>query len=188
MGFSARQFRDALALCPTGVAVVTARGDGGYNVGVTVNSFALVSGAHGVVSFNLCKLSKSLDDFLSAETFAVNLLSDAHSAVSANFARSRADKWAGAGCASGATATPVLADRMAVFECEKHGVHEAGDHVMILGRVLHFEVDRSASPLLFYRSGYRALGRMISEPPEDVLSTSGYGQPATLTAAADSCR
>ena len=43
MNFSQRDFRDALGLFPTGVAVVTATSPHGYELGITVNSFVSVS-------------------------------------------------------------------------------------------------------------------------------------------------
>ena len=43
MSFEARDFRDALGLFATGVALVTARAQDARPIGITINSFSSVS-------------------------------------------------------------------------------------------------------------------------------------------------
>jgi flavin reductase (DIM6/NTAB) family NADH-FMN oxidoreductase RutF len=163
MNFSAREFRNALGMFPTGVAVVTANAPGGRQIGVTVNSFTSVSLDPPLISFNVAKTLGSYDDLRQAETFAVNLLTDAQSRVSTGFARSQSDKWAGTMSRSGVTQNPVLLPHLAVFECARYAAHEAGDHLIIIGRVLHFEAADNETPLVFFRGRYRGVGDLIEE-------------------------
>ncbi|MEC9368757.1 MAG: flavin reductase family protein [Pseudomonadota bacterium] len=158
MSFSQRDFRNALGCFPTGVTVVTARSAAGYNIGVTVNSFSSVSLEPALISFNLGKHLMSLQDLLDARAFAVNILQDCQGHLSGSFARQNSDKWSGIEYVPGQTGCPVLASNLATFECEPHAHHTAGDHVIIVGRVLHISTDPDAEPLVFYRGQYRVLG------------------------------
>ena len=48
-------------------------------------------------------------------------------------------------------------ERLGVFECERHGVHDGGDHHILVGRVLKASFDPHLDPLLFFRGSYRRL-------------------------------
>jgi 3-hydroxy-9,10-secoandrosta-1,3,5(10)-triene-9,17-dione monooxygenase reductase component len=159
--FTPREFRDALGLYPTGVAIVTT-GAGESRRGMTVNSFTSVSLDPPLVSFNLAKSLRSIDTWLNAQTFAINLLHESQNDISSGFARALADKWSCADCVEGVTQNPVLASHLAVFECERYACYEAGDHVIMLGRVVHFTVGQEAPPLVFYRGKYRKIGDPLS--------------------------
>jgi flavin reductase (DIM6/NTAB) family NADH-FMN oxidoreductase RutF len=62
---------------------------------------------------------------------------------------------------------PVLAGALAVFECARRDAQRHGDHVLIIGEVLHHSA-HSGPPLLFHASRYRrkhrsrAFGRRCS--------------------------
>jgi 3-hydroxy-9,10-secoandrosta-1,3,5(10)-triene-9,17-dione monooxygenase reductase component len=161
--FSGREFRNALGMFPTGVAVITSRVPDGKLIGITVNSFTSVSLDPPLVSFNVAKSLGSFDDLMQLDTFVVNLLAESQSGVSSGFARANSDKWACSDSRTGLTGNPVLLPHLAVFECERYAVHEAGDHMIVLGRVVHFEVNEQEAPLVFFRGRYRAMGGMIEE-------------------------
>jgi flavin reductase (DIM6/NTAB) family NADH-FMN oxidoreductase RutF len=72
MTFTERMLRNTLGMFPTGVAVVTARGDEGTLQGVTVNSFNSVSLNPPLVLFSLSRKLFSLNIFLAADAFAIN--------------------------------------------------------------------------------------------------------------------
>jgi flavin reductase (DIM6/NTAB) family NADH-FMN oxidoreductase RutF len=162
VGFSSRELRNALGMFPTGVTVVTARTAAGRQLGVTVNSFTSVSLDPPLISFCLARSLASLPELLKVDAFVVNVLTDEQREISAGFACANADKWARATARIGRVAhAPVLVPHLAAFECSRFAVHEAGDHVIVLGRVLHFEINESAAPLVFFRGGYRGVGEII---------------------------
>jgi flavin reductase (DIM6/NTAB) family NADH-FMN oxidoreductase RutF len=162
MGFTEREFRNALGQFPTGVAIVTARKADGRRIGVTVNSFTSVSLNPPLISFNLAKSLGSMADWLAIDAFAINLRGEGQHEISNSFARANTDKWACTSCFDGLTASPILIPNLAAFECEKFACHEAGDHIIVLGKVLRFEVDAQAEPLVFHRGGYRKFGEVES--------------------------
>lgn len=159
--FTQHEFRSALGLLPTGVAVVTTLCDDERKIGITVNSFTSVSLNPPLVSFNLDKRLQSLPVWLDSKAFAINFLTEEQDAVSSTFARAQIDKWLGTDSKPGVTSSPVFHLKLAAFECEKFACHEAGDHFIMIGRVLHFEVEDSARPLLFHRGLYRKLGELL---------------------------
>jgi flavin reductase (DIM6/NTAB) family NADH-FMN oxidoreductase RutF len=64
------------------------------------------------------------------------------------------DKLAGVRSRPGRLGSPILEDALAYFECELMGRTRAGDHELILGRVVDGKVlDRNARPLTYAETG-----------------------------------
>ena len=59
------------------------------------------------------------------------------------------------------TGSPMLEGALAHVDCTIHTVHEAGDHYVVIGRVLDLVVgsEERPDPLLFYRGEYRSTDR-----------------------------
>jgi flavin reductase (DIM6/NTAB) family NADH-FMN oxidoreductase RutF len=72
------------------------------------------------------------------------------------FAVSGGDKFAGVTWRHApATGSPVLEGGLAWVDCRVELVHDAGDHELIIGRVLDLDVaDGDGAPLLFFRSNF----------------------------------
>ena len=43
---------------------------------------------------------------------------------------------------------------LAWIECDVYAEHDAGDHVIVVGRVKDLDVGDEGRPLVFYRGGY----------------------------------
>jgi flavin reductase (DIM6/NTAB) family NADH-FMN oxidoreductase RutF len=156
--FDRRGFRNALASFPTGVTVISTRGEQGALVGLTANSFTSVSLEPPLVQFSLVRRSPSLSAFERSGVFAVSVLTIDQAALSNKFATPAEDKWRGVDYVIGeASGCPVIAGALAAFECKTHAFHDGGDHVIIVGYVLRFERLTVGEPLLFYRGSYRAM-------------------------------
>jgi flavin reductase (DIM6/NTAB) family NADH-FMN oxidoreductase RutF len=161
--FSARALRDVLGSFPTGVAVVTAVGADGELFGVTVSSFNSVSLDPPLVLFSLARSLYSLERFLSADVFAVNLLREDQADLSTRFATALADKWSGVPYRDGPSGSPILEPALAVLECRHYAQHDGGDHVIVVGRVTHLEADHRHMPLAFFRGRYRTLAALETQ-------------------------
>lgn len=157
MSFTARDFRNVVGRFPTGVSIVTTRASTGRLSGVTVNSFSSISLEPALVSFSLAKSLRSFGDFIEARHFAINILGDDQHDISASFAQPGANKWANMNPHFGPMGSPLIRPSVAAFECEKFAHHEAGDHVILLGKVLHFEIGEKTDPLVFFCSRYHRL-------------------------------
>ena len=157
--FTSDDFRDALGLLPTGVTVVSARSAGGELLGITVNSFTSVSLEPPLISFCLAKSVRSLEEFRKVESFAVNILREDQREISRKFAQSDDDKWAEVNYRTSARSNPILEPNLAVFECKHREAYECGDHVIVIGHVLHIETNTEERPLVFFRGRYGGLNQ-----------------------------
>jgi flavin reductase (DIM6/NTAB) family NADH-FMN oxidoreductase RutF len=150
----AAHFRTVLGHFASGIAIVTGIEDG-EPVGLTCQSFFSVSLEPPLVAFAPSKTSKSWPRIQTANAFCVNILAEAQEDLCRVFAQSGADKFRGVGWRPGPTGSPVLADSVAWIDCEIDVEHDAGDHLIVVGRVVEMEhAPAGAKPLLFYRGGY----------------------------------
>ncbi|MBP6115915.1 MAG: flavin reductase family protein [Neisseriaceae bacterium] len=154
--FDSKSFRRALGNFATGVTVVTAQDDAGNKVGVTANSFNSVSLEPALVLWSIDKKSSSHEVFDRASHFAVNILAGDQIGLSNNFARPKEDKFADVAYHEGAGRSLLLADCAAHFECELYQQIDAGDHFILIGKVVAFS-DFGRAPLLYHQGAYSAV-------------------------------
>jgi 3-hydroxy-9,10-secoandrosta-1,3,5(10)-triene-9,17-dione monooxygenase reductase component len=148
------RYRQVLGHFPTGVTVITATGPDGP-VGLSVGSFCSVSLDPPLVAFFAGRSSSSFPGIRTAGHFCVNVLADDQEEEARIFASRSADKFAGIGWRpSVATGAPVLHDVLAWIDCRIDRVDEAGDHLIVLGRVLDLEIGHEGGPLVFFRGGF----------------------------------
>ena len=169
MTFDTRSFRDALGCFPTGIAVVTAASPAadavpGSNeashIGITVNSFTSVSLDPPLVLWCIDRRSRRYPFFATAPGFTVSILAAGHRAVSARLAGTGEHSLDGIALIPTQLGPPALADALAVFECARESVQDAGDHAILLGRVLRFaRHDGAGAPLVYFQGKYGALAQ-----------------------------
>ncbi|MCM2293971.1 flavin reductase family protein [Allorhizobium sp. BGMRC 0089] len=151
--FDPRALRDAFGAFATGVTVVTAIGPDGRPLGFTANSFSSVSLDPPLLSICLAKSSRNFATMTTASGFAVNILADDQKEVSSTFARPVEDRFATVTWQTGPHGSPVVAGVAAWFDCSLAQVIEAGDHVILLGRVEAFGTS-GKNGLGYVRGGY----------------------------------
>jgi 3-hydroxy-9,10-secoandrosta-1,3,5(10)-triene-9,17-dione monooxygenase reductase component len=150
---SGRRFRDVLGRFCTGVTVVTSM-SGDQPVGMTCQSFTSVSLDPPLVLFCPAKTSRAWPRIHRAGFFCVNLLSHDQLELSDGFAATGADKFAGVPWRPSATGAPLLEGVLGWVDCTVYAVHEAGDHYVVIGRVMDLGVEEAPHPLLFYKGQY----------------------------------
>ncbi len=156
----AAHFRDVLGRFASGITVVTAIRDG-EPVGLTCQSFSSVSLEPPLVLFAVAGTSRSWPAIRAAGRFCVNLLAADQAWVSNAMASRGADKFADVDWTpSQVTGSPRLAGTLGHVDCTVHAVHPAGDHDVVIGRVVDLAAGQAgeADPLLFYRGRYRTTG------------------------------
>ncbi len=143
---SARDFRNALGRFATGITVVTAQTAKGP-IGITANSFASVSLDPALVLWSPAKESQRFEAFVNAQKYAIHILAEDQMELCQTFAKKEHsfDGLSWTPCDNG---VPLLDGCLARFECEKHADVDAGDHVIIIGKVLRASI-REGAPLLF---------------------------------------
>ena len=159
------EFRRVLGHYPTGVTVVTAACSGGPE-GMTIGSFTSVSLDPPLVSFCPGHDSDSWARMSGVGSFCVNVLGDRQADVSSTFASKVEDRFQGVSTRVEATGAPVIEGCLAWIDCRVHAVHAAGDHDIVVGRVVALGTDGGAAdgamaggPLVFFKGGY---GRLVS--------------------------
>lgn len=158
--FDSRQLRNALGRFTTGVTIISCVDAQGGFVGLTANSFNSLSLEPPLVLWSLREPSPSLEAFVTAPRFAVNVLAEAQVDLSRRFAASTEDRFAEGAWALGEHGAPVLAGCTAVFECETLSQQVAGDHRLFIGRVLACS-EAALPPLVFQSGHYRLLGEIL---------------------------
>lgn len=153
----ARKFRNALGWFATGVAVITTCEAGQAPIGMTVNSFSSVSLDPPLVLWSLDKKSDTVPIFEKVNHFTVNILSQDHKEISNRLSKKGQHGLEGMVTSVGTNGCPALEKALAHFECDVYARHEAGDHIIMIGRVTHFEFAEDGRPLLFHRGSYQGL-------------------------------
>ena len=150
-GFDPRELRRALGQYATGVTVVTCLGPDGERTGMTANSFTSVSMDPPMVLWCPAKTAASTKAFTAATHFAVNVLGAGQHHLSRQFSTPAEDKFEGVPARPGVSGAPLLEGAVASFECRTVAVHDAGDHLIMLGEVETF--DAPGGPPLVFHSG-----------------------------------
>jgi flavin reductase (DIM6/NTAB) family NADH-FMN oxidoreductase RutF len=93
-------------------------------------------------------------------TFAINIL-DEHGEGTARFfadnARLDGPEFREGTYQMGETGSPILDEATGYLEATVDRTLDAGDHTIIVGRVVALKIVRDTAPLIYYRSGYRGL-------------------------------
>ena len=154
---AARLFRDVLGRFASGVTVVTGTSNG-EPVGLTCQSFSSVSLEPPLVVFIPAKSSRAWPLIQRSGKFCVNFLAADQAELSNTMASRGTDKFADVKWTpSSETGSPMLDGALAQVDCTIHAVHEAGDHYVVIGRVVDLIThdDGEQDPLLFFRGEYR---------------------------------
>ncbi|MBX9457859.1 MAG: flavin reductase family protein [Rhizobium sp.] len=153
MTFDARALRDAFGAFLTGVTVVTTHNEEGAPIGFTANSFTSVSLDPPLLLVCLAKTSRNYATLTGAKGFAVNILAEDQKDLSNTFARPVEDRFAAVAWKNGPFGSPVFANVAAWFDCAMHELVDAGDHVILIGRVEGFD-NSGRTGLGYARGGY----------------------------------
>jgi flavin reductase (DIM6/NTAB) family NADH-FMN oxidoreductase RutF len=151
--FDPRAFRDVLGNFVTGVTIVTANDDGEM-VGVAANSFTSVSLDPPLISFCAAHSSTTYPRIRRAAHFCVNVLAEGQHETAQLFAQRGADRFAKVGWRPSPLGAAILDGVLAWVDCTLEAEHRAGDHDIVLGRVVDFAVDTGRRPLLFFRGRF----------------------------------
>jgi flavin-dependent trigonelline monooxygenase, reductase component len=168
-GFEPRAFRKALGAFATGVTVITTRDNDGTPRGFTANSFTSVSLDPPLILVCVAHSASSSSVFAGAKHFAVTVLSHIQKPVSTLFASKASDKFAQVSWYSRQTGCPVLEGGVAWFDCVRENTIQAGDHFILIGRVVAFG-ETADQPLGYCRGAYVDFG--LSENAISALAQS----------------
>ncbi|MFI6206871.1 flavin reductase family protein [Streptomyces sp. NPDC051041] len=173
-GVSNDEFRAAMSRLASGVVLVTAqeppldpddpRAPAGEDVGMTATAFVSVSLDPPLVLISLREGSR-MDDLLAEQPlWAVSVLSESQRHIAGRFAMKGrvSDRllFQDLGYVRGGhTGAPLVDGALATLECRTEQRVPAGDHTLVIGRVLAARTPSAdAGPLTYFRGRYRHLG------------------------------
>jgi flavin reductase (DIM6/NTAB) family NADH-FMN oxidoreductase RutF len=150
------EFRQLLGRFATGVTILTAHAPDGTLQGMTANSLASVSLVPPLVLVSIDHRAAMHGTFLQVRSFAINILSAGQEALSRRFANSVDDRFDGVGYHTSPRGLVLLDGALAHLECEREALHEAGDHTIVVARVVAGAA-HDRRPLCYFRGGYAEL-------------------------------
>lgn len=147
-----QEFRDLMAGVCAPVTIVTATAEG-LPYGTTVSAFASLSLRPPMVTVALDRGSECLSRITATGRFGVNVLARSQDDLALGFARRDTDRFAGVDWHFD-HGLPRLDSAPGWLACEVSNVVEGGDHLLLLGTVIHARTT-PAPPLVY---GYRTFG------------------------------
>jgi len=151
-----RELRRAFGTFLTGVTVVTTTGPDKTPVGFTANSYTSVSLDPPLLLVCPAKSLGSFKLFESCSHFAINILNESQQKVSNIFASSEEDRFSQVGWLEDPFGCPVFTDVCTSFSCSVYDRVNAGDHIILIGRVESFSTT-GKSGLGYSPDGYFSL-------------------------------
>ena len=151
------EWRTAMGYFPTGVTIVTTW-DGEEPVGSTINAFCSVSLEPPLLLICLDLKNPIRAALESSRLFGVNLLHEEGRVVAQRFAREPlTDRFREHPYQAAPGGAPRLLDAPVFVDCVAQDIHQAGDHLIVVGRGVRIEHTSGATPLLFHRGQFPKL-------------------------------
>ena len=152
-------FRHAMSHFASGVTIMTTTVAGRMH-GMTVSAFASQSLDPLLILVSVERSTTMHRLVIESRAFAINILGEQGEGTARFFAdnaRLHGPEFQQGAYRLGVTGSPILEEATAYLEATLDATLEAGDHTVMVGRVVALNVVRDAAPLIYYRSGYRSL-------------------------------
>jgi 3-hydroxy-9,10-secoandrosta-1,3,5(10)-triene-9,17-dione monooxygenase reductase component len=146
------------------VTIITASSDGVAR-GATIGSFTSLSLTPPLISFNAIRGTNFHALLRRASRFAVHVLRDDQADLAEHFAQpdlTPEEQFAAVDIRPGdGEGPPILREALALVLCERWKLVPAGDHDLVIGRVLDVEAADNGMPLVYYGRAYRGVGATV---------------------------
>jgi len=144
-----KELRDCFGLFTTGI-MIAATNFNGVSYGMTINSFASVSLEPPLLLFSIDNKSFNLSAFQKSPNFALSILSEKQLLLAQEFAKPANDaKWQVEKYFTAKSGMPIFENSIGYFECEKYDIIAAGDHHIIIGKIIDCAKLKRDKPLLY---------------------------------------
>ena len=143
----------------SGVTIMTTTASGRMH-GMTVSAFASQSLDPLLILVSVERSTVMHRLVMDSGAFAINILDERGEGTARFFAdNARLDgpEFNEGSYHLGTTGSPILEEATGYLEAAVDCTLDAGDHTIVIGRVVALEIVREAAPLIYYRSGYRRL-------------------------------
>jgi flavin reductase (DIM6/NTAB) family NADH-FMN oxidoreductase RutF len=152
-------FRHAMSHFASGVTIMTTTAAGRMH-GMTVSAFASQSLDPLLILVSVERSTTMHKLVMASRAFAINILgkqAEGTARFFADNARLSGPEFEEGAYRLGVSGSPILEEATAYLEAMLDRTLEAGDHTIMVGRVIALQVVRDTAPLIYYRSGYRSL-------------------------------
>lgn len=149
-----QRFRRVLAAYPTGVTVVAAMVDG-RPLGITASSFTSVSLEPALVSVCIAHTSTTWPSLRGLPRIGVSVLSAEQEPVARSLSSRAPDRFDSIGWTAGSDGSVRIDGASAWIDCSIENEVRAGDHDIVVLRVVELDGDPAVDPLVFHGSSYR---------------------------------
>ncbi|MEU6106464.1 flavin reductase family protein [Streptomyces flaveolus] len=150
----ADHFRNVLGRFASGVTVVASADEDGRPAGLACQSFASLSLDPPLVLVCVGRTSSSWPKVEAAGRFGISVLAEDQQAVCAALGRRGGDKFAGVDWSLSRNGAVRIDGALAHIDCAVRNVVEAGDHYVVIARVLELTAREEGTPLLYFRSDF----------------------------------
>jgi flavin reductase (DIM6/NTAB) family NADH-FMN oxidoreductase RutF len=145
-------YRSVMGLFATGVTVISHIVDGAP-ASMTANAFMSVSMDPPLILISVRKQSRFNDTMRVGVCYGVSFLAESQQAISAHFGGRRDDTLHVAH--NMRYEAPLIEGSLAQIVARTTAVHEAGDHLLYIGRIEHLQLGEQRKPLVFYSGRYK---------------------------------
>jgi flavin reductase (DIM6/NTAB) family NADH-FMN oxidoreductase RutF len=150
-----QDIRTAFGLRPEPVCAITTCDEWGERIGMTATAVTSVSLDPPMLL--ICVGSKALiaSSLRAGMPFIVHFLTAEQEEIARRLASPIEDKFQGVSHRMTATGAARLDEAGAILECEPAQIHEAGDHIVVIGNVTRVDLGETDAPaLLFHGRGF----------------------------------
>lgn len=147
------RFRRALARLAGGVCIVTTVDGCGDKLGLTATAVTSVSLDPPLVLVCIDHRSRTIAPLRAGTPFVLHILAAGQEALARRFASFAPDKFTGVAHSVLPSSCPLLDGVLAGLECVVHRIVPAGDHLIVIGRVVGVYADEADKSPLVYCSG-----------------------------------
>lgn len=148
--------REAFGHFPSGVIAVAAE-TAGTRVGLAASTFVPVSLDPPLVSFCVQNTSQTWPRLATLPALGISVLADGHQDAVRTLAAKDGDRFAGLETVSTGAGAVFVKGTSVWLESSIEQEVPAGDHTIVIMRVLDITVHSDVLPMVFHRSGFRGL-------------------------------
>lgn len=154
-------FRRLMGSLMSGVSILTTVGTQGTPFGMTCSAVCSLSADPPLLLVCIGTPSATLEAIQASGRFVVNVLDSEANDISNWFASRTPDKFGKVSWQfSELTGMPILDATVAQAECTVHKAVDAGDHMIVIGRIVGGEAKSDRFPLGYWRGSYVRAIRM----------------------------
>ena len=165
----ATDFRDAMALLPTAVNVITTNGPSGIH-GFTASAVCSVTDTPPTLLVCMNQAARSHAHFVDNKVLSVNVLGAQHEPISNVFASKlcSTDRFGYGTWTELSTGAPILADALVSFDCEIEDIQQVGTHSVFMCRVVAIKPSKPQGntdgsldeSLVYFNRAYHYVGQV----------------------------